>query len=651
MGVNWSSRLRIAFVGSTVFVVFPAKGQDLPPLPGESRPTRPIKVDAPAEPLRSPFEQAKGLLKVAEPLPVNRSVYDRFWSLARSSDTGSGPARSGPLAARAAEVPEAPASDPTADRGRVKEELDKLPRNDAKDATVVSKALRALLEERLALMTEWDKVVKERQAAENPDSSPDKLAAHWKAELERLRATLEQTVKSPDALLPASFRKIPAHVPDASLAEMKEAIEASQAELKDWSAKLEQVRSDPSLKPGIATGEARGRRDKTQQQLTGLRARNADRELAIAGARTNEARDLAREALTNGRLELRIEAERLRGQEVMLALETRRTEVSGLNLQMLEAHVQLAQRTLDGMKDRYKAIALKQEQALHQAAVKEQTRAEQSDDPLERYRARRAATLLELEARVVTNENALATNPPPSYDEQHALAERAESDFTGVKKLLVDGKISHLDALRLNNDFRRLGGERARIVGRDLAAAADRLTRAENALSAVELEMVYDSRDDRFELESLLERVPAARHRQAFSIFEDFERKHLALLARRRTALDKLAERADETHQEVLRRLRILDDHFGFIRTHMFWVRDNEAIGESTLAQAKRELQQLARASLRIGSEVSDPSAWGRLSAEFLSAMVGLAILPWPLRRAHQALRALSTRPHSASNA
>ena len=121
------------------------------------------------------------------------------------------------------------------------------------------------------------------------------------------------------------------------------------------------------------------------------------------------------------------------------------------------------------------------------------------------------------------------------------------------------------------------------------------------------------------------------------------------MLNRRRAALEKLAQRADLTHQQVLRRLRILDDHFGFIRTHMFWVRDEEPVGPATLASAQRELRQLGRAAVRIGAEVCDRSAWGRVSGEFLAAAFGLIVLPWPLRRGHQALRRLGVPAESAA--
>ena len=319
--------------------------------------------------------------------------------------------------------------------------------------------------------------------------------------------------------------------------------------------------------------------------------------------------------------------------EARVALVTRRAERDALNLQVLDGHAQLARRTLDRMKQRYQAMAAIEERDLRRAAAREETRADHANNPLERYRASRAAELLEQEARVITVENALTTNPPPSYDQQRALAERARTDLGASKKLLDDGKISHLDALRLNTDFRRLAADRSRIVRRDLAAAADRLTRAENALSTVETELAFDSRDDRFELDNLMERVPPAERAKAEKVFKEFETKHLALLNRRRAALDRTAQRAEQTHQEVLVRLRILDDHFGFIRTHMFWVRDEEPVGGATVAQAQRELRQLGRATVRIGAEVGDRSAWGRLSVEFLAATFGLVALPWPLRR------------------
>src|SRR5262249_33573449 len=260
----------------------------------------------------------------------------------------------------------------------------------------------------------------------------------------------------------------------------------------------------------------------------------------------------------------------------------------------------------------------------------------QADDPLERYRARRTAELLEFQARVITTDNLLATSTSDtlSFEEQRRLADRAEVDFTNVKKLLDDGRVSHLDALRLTNDFRRIGPN-------EMAVTATRLTFAENALSAVELELVNGSRDDRFELDGLLERLPEKLRPEAEKLFADLERRHVLLLTRRRASLEELAARAERAHEQVQRRLRILDEHYGFIRTHIFWVRDQEPVGAATALQAPRERTQPGRSPARLAEEFGDARAWGRVSAEFLAAALGLVVLPWPLRKGYALLTSL----------
>ena len=71
--------------------------------------------------------------------------------------------------------------------------------------------------------------------------------------------------------------------------------------------------------------------------------------------------------------------------------------------------------------------------------------ARQSKDPLEQYRARRRADLLELEARVIKNEQAQAAGTSPSLGEQRNLVYCAEADFAEIKQLLDDGNVSRLD--------------------------------------------------------------------------------------------------------------------------------------------------------------------------------------------------------------
>ena len=70
------------------------------------------------------------------------------------------------------------------------------------------------------------------------------------------------------------------------------------------------------------------------------------------------------------------------------------------------------------------------------------------------------AELLSLKALVIRSEQDLVISPSPAYEEQKTLADHADFDFANIKELLDDGKVSRLDAIRLNNEFRRIGPER-----------------------------------------------------------------------------------------------------------------------------------------------------------------------------------------------
>ena len=534
--------------------------------------------------------------------------------------------------------------DPAFERNSAQDRLKNLPDDKDKEATTATRAFRAILSERLDWLDQWDRAVKERTDAENPRPTPEQQAREWKADLERIKATLAQTASDADALVPAAFRDPSAAVSEKVQNEMKEAIETARTDLKDWTTKLEQFRAAPSRKGNAALAAIRAARDEAHQRVAGLKARSAEREAAVAGAKSPEARALAHERLVNFQWQARVEAERLKGLEARHSLETKRSELAVLNAQVLEAHVQLAQQTLDSLKTRYRAITALQQRDLLEAAATEKGRARSGDDPLEKFRAQRTAELLELEARVIKTESAQATGSPPTLEQQRSLADQAETDLTNVRKMLEDGRISHLEALRLNNDFRRIGAERSQIVHNELAIAAGRLASAESALSDIEVELIYDARDDRFELDRLLEKVPGALQPKAAALFDEVEHKHVELLTRRRVALEKLARRAEETHEQILRRLRILDDHFGFIRTNLFWVRDAEPLGLATIAQVQHETWQLARAGSRITEQLLDPKAWGGFSPEFLSAAFGLVLLPWPLLKVRRGLRSLEPR-------
>jgi hypothetical protein len=218
------------------------------------------------------------------------------------------------------------------------------------------------------------------------------------------------------------------------------------------------------------------------------------------------------------------------------------------------------------------------------------------------------------------------------------LAEATITNFAELRDLLDDGNVSPLDALRLKNDFRRIVPERAQIVQTDLATTTAELTQYENALTDAEIDLVNDTRDDRFDRESLLELLPAKRRAEAKAILDDLETRHKALLNRRRNVLQKLARRAEDAHNQVLRRIQTLDDQYAFIRTHIFWIRDVEPLGSATLLHARDDSIRVARALFALAMETGDRALWGKLSADFILALAALFILPLPLLIGQRAL-------------
>ncbi len=213
---------------------------------------------------------------------------------------------------------------------------------------------------------------------------------------------------------------------------------------------------------------------------------------------------------------------------------------------------------------------------------------------------------------MVAYEKAYATTSGVSIQEQTSLKDKTVTDFEELKKLLDDGSVSPLDALRLKNDFRRIGPERAQIVRTDLAIIEAELTTYENALTDAEIDLVNDSRDDRFDRESLLEQLPANRRGEANAMLEELEARHRGLLNRRRNVLRNLARRAEETHECVLHRIKTLDDQYAFIRTHIFWIRDAEPLGATTLAHARDDSIRTAKALVHLAIEAGDRSLWSR---------------------------------------
>ena len=167
----------------------------------------------------------------------------------------------------------------------------------------------------------------------------------------------------------------------------------------------------------------------------------------------------------------------------------------------------------------------------------------------------------------------------------------------------------------------------------------------ENSLTTVELELIEDSLADQVEHDAVLERLSPDRHGRAQGEFAILERKHRELLKRQKAALTGLVTRAAQTLEQVTRRLRVLEEEYGFIRTHIFWVRDQEPIGLATAPQAGHELKRLVKGLIKLAEEAGNPAFWGgHLSSEFLTAAAAAVILPLGLFRVRRMLRRRITR-------
>jgi potassium efflux system protein len=510
-------------------------------------------------------------------------------------------------------------------------------------ATTLNKPLRDLLQQRLGLLTEFDKVSQALDRATHPVPPPEQQAADAKKELERLEESQTTSFKVPESLLPASFR----HSSGSITQEMKDDLEATTNELKEDKAKLETLADELGKWDGLQKSR-RAERDKAFQRVANMKTKAGERKSGGAESQSPEARVLAQQRSVNLEWEAKLEALRLKLIEAQLALDAKRIHVTRTSKEILQLRVLLAEKALKQMREMYRVMAENRERNLQQAAVKEEKKARATQDPLESLRARRTAELLSLEVLVVKNEQALATNPSPSLLEQRGLADRAEAEFAEIKKLLDDGRVSRLDAIRLTNDFRRIGVERERLLRNEMATVEAHVRYYEDALTSVELSLLQDSQRDRFELDLLRERLRPSRWGEAEALLTELEQKQRALLGRRRDALEKLSERAGLTLQQVTRRLSTLDEEYGFIRTHIFWVRDQDAIGLATLELSGREFKHFIKGLLRLAQETINLDGWGKPSGEFLAACVALLALPFGLVRLRHGLRRLGD--HHASD-
>ncbi len=526
-------------------------------------------------------------------------------------------------------------------RAELDKQLNDLSQINEKDLTPTQKTLREVWKERVQLLDEWEKATRGRLAVENPKSSPERETADRRADLDRAQSKLELLKKTPESVLPDSFKAISEKVDDANLLEMREAIEAAKLVLNEKTIECEKLRAEPAARTA-SLADFRAARDKLHTQIIELPTRRVQYESAIVKAANEDARKIAREHYVNLKCESGLAAERLAMTEGYIALEGRRAATCTLANQAAQANLALAIATVELLTERYKRVAERQKADLTRAAKKEEKRAQTADDPLEKFKALRTADLLSLQALILEDDKALSTSPTLSLEEQKGLADRAEADFASLKLVVKENKVGGIVALRLNNDFRRISRERAIILRNDFTQSSAANTFYENALTEAELSYFNDARDDRFERDAFIQTLPEARHAAANAMIDDIEKKHKDLLTKRKDVLGKLLVRAEETHNQVTRHLRILDEHYTFIRTNIFWVRDSEPLGPATAVQVRRETGRLLASMGRLAADPFDRSQWTQVSVEFGIGVVGMLAFPWIIIQARKSLKAMS---------
>ena len=508
-------------------------------------------------------------------------------------------------------------------------------RDKAAEAHVV--ALREVFKTRERLVLDWEKTVKARQAVLNVDPTPEGEAAELKTALERLKVGASRARSDPASLLPEALRN-PANPPSDAV--LKDELDDAQDAVENVAKELATLSLLPGRKISTPLAAAKAERDETRKRVAALGPRAVDAEAALSAATTADEREVARERIVNLDWETKVESERLKEVDARIDLETRRAAVAEIKAQVLQSKLDLARKTADLLKARDAERLVRKNAELDRAEAYEKARAEQAGDPLERYRSRRNQELHAQEKLYNLRVQEDGATPVVALQDQTEKAKKAQEDFDKLKKLVEAGRSSALVAQRLNNSFRRLANERDSISRNELALVNALLAKYENELTAVELDLINDERGDRELRENLLASVPKPRWAEARAVFAQTELANRKVLEQRQAILTTLEEKTEKTRQEVLRRLRILDEQHAFVRTHLFWVRDAQPLGASTTDQMRREGRDLARTLLGIAAEPWSRSHWGRVSPEFVIVTLAAVLLPYGLHRGRKALRA-----------
>lgn len=579
----------------------PAPAAPAPPAPSPATSTPPAAASSPAPPPPAMKIEGAGVVQADEAATMRADVAERLKALETPPGGADGADPKRPI-------------DPAAKQA--------------------AKAMQDVLQERKQRLEDYDKAYKDLTDLKKPDADPVRQLADAKAELQQMQ---DQSSQPLETLIPSIFTQL-GEVDEAGRAQMKEAIEGVQSDIKEYQDRLEATAPEPAKEAKGPLAALRGERDKIAQRLAALKAR-VEGQADAPSAKTAADRKLAEEKGVNLRIETTVETLRAQVVELKITKAARAAEIAEVNRKAWIAHVRLNRKLLEKMQGRYRELAEAEKLKLVRKAEDEEKKAQATRDPLERYRAGRLAELLELEASAVKIEQALTASPSPSLEEQRGLAAKAGADFERIKRLLEEGRLSPLDTILLNTSYRGITPERERLRRNELAEVEKQLSLYGNALTTAELELIEDSLVDQVELLNLLDVLPPGRHAEAGKVVEGLETKHRDLLMRRRDALRKLVERVSETNDQVNRRLAILDEEYTFIRTHLFWIRDKEPIGASTFSRGAVEIRRLAPVILGLAREATTPRSWRRLTPEFLAMALLSLTLPLGLFRLRRSLK------------
>ena len=421
---------------------------------------------------------------------------------------------------------------------------------------------------------------------------------------------------------------------------MREIIAATKKDVADNQAKIDAAPAEPEKEAKAPIAALKAERDKVAQNLDSIKAR-AEAHADAPPPKTAAERATAEERAVDLRIDAAVESLRLQLAERKIERTARAAEAATVDRARWVARIKVARRMLEPMEARFRKIAEAQEHDLQRKAQTEQAKAGRERDPIQRYRAERQAELLDLEAAVVKSKQAATVSAKPSLEDMTKEAIVAAKNFDRIK-LIVEGddkQAGRLDVMGINADYKRLQPERRRIEREERAVVEKRLADYSNLLASVELNQIEDALLDQIDLDDLLDRLPSNRHEEATRAWKELEERHTELLKERRAALTSLVQREADTLDQIDRRLGILEEETSFIRTHLFWVRDQDPIGSMTVSLAAGEARRLARVAIGLAHASATTSGWKPTTPEFLAAGAFVLALPLGIFRARRALK------------